>query len=43
MKIPIKPDAKPVKERTYRLNPEYKEKVKIGDKMIAVGIIEPIE
>lgn len=44
MKIPLKPDAKPVKQRPYRLNPKYKEKLKIElDKMIAVGIIEPVE
>ena len=24
MKIPLKPDAKPVKQRPYRLNPKYK-------------------
>lgn len=28
MKIPLKHDAKPVKQRPYRLNPKYKEKVK---------------
>lgn len=28
MKIPLKLDAKPVKQRPYRLNPKYKEKVK---------------
>ena len=28
MKIQLKPDAKPVKHRPYRLNPRYKEKVK---------------
>ena len=28
MKIPLKPYAKPVKQRPYRLNPRYKEKVK---------------
>ena len=27
MKIALKPDAKPVKQRPYRLNPKYKEKV----------------
>ena len=44
MKIPLKLDVKPVKQRPYRLNPKYKEKVKIElDKMIEVGIIEPIE
>ena len=28
MKIPLKPDAKPVKQQPYRLNPRYEEKVK---------------
>ena len=28
MKIPLKPDAKPIKQRPYRLNLRYKEKVK---------------
>jgi hypothetical protein len=28
MKIPLKPGAKPVRQRPYRLNPKYKEKVK---------------
>ena len=44
IKIPLKPDAKPVKQRPYRLNPKYKEKFRMElDKMLAVGIIEPIE
>ena len=44
IKIPLKPDAKPVKQRPYRLNPKYKEKVRMElDKMLAVGIIEPVE
>lgn len=44
MKIPLKPDAKQVKQRPYRLNPKYKEKVKKKhEKMIATGIIEPVE
>ena len=44
IKIPLKPDAKPVKQRPYRLNPKYKEKVRIElDKMLAVGIIELVE
>ncbi len=44
MKIPLKPDAKPVKQRPYRLNPKYKEKVRMElDKMLAAGIIEPVE
>ena len=44
IKILLKPDAKPVKQRLYRLNPKYKEKVRMElDKMLAAGIIEPIE
>ena len=44
IKIPLKPDAKPVKQRPYRLNPKYKEKVRLElDKMLAAGIIEPVE
>lgn len=44
MKITLKSDVKPVKQRSYRLNPKYKVKVyKELDKMLAVGIIEPIE
>ena len=44
MNIPLKPDAKPLKQRPYRLNPKYKEKVKVDlDKMIGEGIIEHAE
>ena len=44
MKIPLKPDVKPVKQRPYRLNPKYKDKVKVElEKMLAAGIIEPVE
>lgn len=44
MKIPLKPNAKPVKQRLYRLNPKYKAKVKEElDKMIAARIIELVE
>jgi hypothetical protein len=44
MRIPLKPYAKPIKKRPYRLNPKYKEKVKIElDGMLEVGIIKPIE
>ena len=44
MKIPLKQDAKPFKQILYRLNPKYKEKVKEEiDKMVEVGIIEPVE
>jgi hypothetical protein len=28
MKIPLKPDARPIRQRPYRLNPVYKKKVK---------------
>ena len=44
MKIILKPDAKPVKKRPYRINPKYKENVsKELEKMLEAGIIEPIE
>ena len=44
IRIPLKEDARPVKQRPYRLNPHYKEKVKDEiDKMLAAGIIEPVE
>jgi hypothetical protein len=35
MKIPLRPDARPIKQRPYRLNPKYKQKVRIElDKML---------
>ena len=44
MKITLKPGTKPVKQRPYHLNPKYKEKVRLDlEKMLALGIIEPIE
>ena len=44
MRIPLKEDARPVKQRPYRLNPLYKEKFKDDiDKRLAAGIIELIE
>jgi hypothetical protein len=44
MKIPLKPDAGPIKQRPYILNPKYKEKVKIElDIMLEARIIEPVE
>ena len=44
MKITLKPDAKPVKQRPYQLNTKYKEKVcEELDKMLAAGTIEPVE
>ena len=44
MKIPLKPNAKPMKQRHYRLNPKYKENVKEEIyKMLQERIIEPVE
>eukprot|EP00253_Pinus_taeda_P008366 PITA_08366 len=44
MKITLRLDAKPVKQRSYSLNPKCKEKVRLElDKMLAVSIIEPVE
>ena len=44
MKIPLRPDAKSVKQQLYRLNPRYKEKVKAKlDRMLGAGVIEPVE
>jgi hypothetical protein len=43
MNIPLKPDAKPVIQRPYRLNPKYKEKVEVEiDRMLEARIIEPV-
>jgi hypothetical protein len=44
MRIPLKLDVKLVKKRPYKLNPKYKEKVKIElDRMLEAGIIETVE
>jgi len=44
MRIPLMEGGKLVKQRPYKLNPKYKEKVrKEMDKMLAAGIIDPIE
>ena len=44
MKIPLKKDNWPVKQGPYRLNPKYKEKVRVElDKMLEAGIIESVE
>jgi hypothetical protein len=44
MNIPLRPDAKPVRQRPYRLNLVYKHKFKEEiDKMLEASIIEPIE
>jgi hypothetical protein len=44
IKIPLKPNARPVKQKPYRLNPKYKQKVRIElDRMLEARIIEPVE
>jgi len=44
MKIPLKPKSKPIRHRSYRLNPIYKEKVKEKiDKMLEAGVIDLVE
>ena len=44
MKIPLKLDAKPVRQRLYCLNLRYKEMVKVElDMMLDAEIIEPVE
>ena len=44
MRIPLKEGVKPIRQRLYRLNPLYKEKViQELDKMITTGIIEVVE
>ena len=41
MKIPLKPDMKPVRQRLYRLNLQYKERVKVElDRILDAGILE---
>ena len=40
IKIPLKADANPVKQHPYRLNPKYKEKVRMElDKMLTARIV----
>jgi hypothetical protein len=44
MKIPLKEDARPIKKRTYRLNPKYKHKVKTKlDRILEARIIELVK
>ena len=44
MKIPVKLDTKPVRQRPYPLNPRYKERFKVQlEWMLDDGIIDPIE
>jgi len=43
MKIPLKPDARPIKKRPYRLNLKYKERVKEQlDQLLKHDLIKPI-
>ena len=44
MRIPLKPDVKPINQRPYRLNPRYKERVKFElERMLDARIIKPTE
>jgi hypothetical protein len=44
MKIPLRTDVRPIKQRPYRLNLIYKQKVKDEiERMIKAGIIELVE
>jgi hypothetical protein len=44
MKIPLRPEARSIRQRPYRLNPIYKQKVKDEiDMMLEVDIIELVE
>jgi hypothetical protein len=44
MKIPLRAEARLIRQRPYRLNPIYKQKFKGDiDRMLEVGIIEPVE
>jgi hypothetical protein len=44
MNILLKADAKPVRQRPYRMNPKYKQKVKAEiDRMLEAGIIKHVE
>jgi hypothetical protein len=43
MNIPLKYEARLIRQRPYKLNPIYKKKVKAEiDRMLEAGIIEPI-
>jgi hypothetical protein len=44
MKIPLRPKARPMRQRPYILNPIYKHKVKDDiDRMLETNIIKPVE
>jgi hypothetical protein len=43
MNIPLRPEARPIRQRPYRLNPIYKKKFEDEiKKMLEAGIIEPV-
>ena len=44
MKIPLRPEEIPIRQRPYRLNPIYKYKVKANiDRVLKANIIELVE
>jgi hypothetical protein len=44
MKIPLKPNARPIRKTPYKLNQVYTKKVKVEiDRILEVGIIKPLE
>ena len=44
MKIPLRPDAKLVEQRPYKLKPCYKEKFNVElDLMLEAGVMEPVD
>jgi hypothetical protein len=44
MKIPLRLEVRPIRQRPYRLNPIYKHKVKEDiDRMLEASIIEPVK
>jgi hypothetical protein len=44
MKIPLRPEARSIRQQAYRLSPIYKQKVKVEiDRMILADIIESVE
>jgi hypothetical protein len=44
MKIPLRPDVRPIRQRPYRLNPIYKQKVKAEiNRLLEDDIIELVE
>jgi hypothetical protein len=44
MNIPLKPESIPIRQRPYRLNPIYKQKLRAEiDRLLEAGIIEHVE